>query len=184
MRSRKRSSCDSGKGKVPIWLEGFWVAMTKNGSGSGRVSPSVVTCPSSMASSRALCVFGRGAVDLVGQQHLREHRSGQEPETAALAVEDRDAEDVRRQHVAGELDARKLEAEQAGQGVRQRRLADAGQIFDQQMASCQQAAEGESGLRALAEDHRIGGGEDFADWGGSGRGWRLAWLVVVAQLGR
>jgi hypothetical protein len=144
--------------------------MTKNGSGSGRVSPSVVTWPSSMASSRALCVFGGGPVDFVGQQHLREYRSGQEPETALVAVKDRDAEDVRRQHVAGELDARELESEQAGQGVRQSRLADAGQIFNQQMASCQQTAQGESGLRALAEDHRIGGGEDFADWGGSGRG--------------
>jgi hypothetical protein len=101
-----------------------------------------------------------GAVDFVGQQHLREYRAGQEPEIAALAVEDRDAEDVRRQHVAGELDARELESEQAGQGVRQRRLADAGQIFNQQMAFCQQAAEGEAGLRALAEDHRIGGGKD------------------------
>jgi hypothetical protein len=34
------------------------VATTKNGSGKERVTPSEVTCLSSIASSRALCVFG------------------------------------------------------------------------------------------------------------------------------
>ena len=58
MHIRKRSSCDSGSGKVPIWCDGFCVAMTKNGWGSARVSPSAVTCCSSIASSRALCAFG------------------------------------------------------------------------------------------------------------------------------
>ncbi|MCY1225667.1 hypothetical protein D9M72_378700 [compost metagenome] len=55
---RKRSSCDSGKAKVPPWLTGFCVAMTKKGSGNGRVAPSMVTCPSSMASSNALWLLG------------------------------------------------------------------------------------------------------------------------------
>ena len=60
--------------------------------------------------------------------------------------------------------------------MRQRRLADAGQIFDQQMAFRQQAAQGEAGLRALAEDHRVGGGKDFGDRGVSGSGWHgLSW---------
>ncbi len=55
---RKRSSCDSGSGKVPTWCNGFCVAMTKKGSGSARVSPSAVTWRSSIASSSALCAFG------------------------------------------------------------------------------------------------------------------------------
>ena len=55
---RKRSSCDSGSGKVPTCSCGFWVAMTKNGSGSGIDWPSSVTCRSSMASSSALCALG------------------------------------------------------------------------------------------------------------------------------
>ena len=37
---------------------GFCVAMTMNGSGSGRACPSMVTCRSSIASSSAACVFG------------------------------------------------------------------------------------------------------------------------------
>ena len=44
--------------QVPAWSSGFWVATTKNGSGSGRVCPSAVTCRSSMASSSALWAFG------------------------------------------------------------------------------------------------------------------------------
>src|SRR4051812_24201307 len=58
MRTTKRSSCASGSANVPSSSIGFWVARTRNGSGSGRVSPSIETWPSSMASSSALCVRG------------------------------------------------------------------------------------------------------------------------------
>ena len=58
MRIRKRSTCDSGSGKVPTWNDGFWVATTKNGSGSGCETPSTVICRSSIASSSALCALG------------------------------------------------------------------------------------------------------------------------------
>ena len=52
-RRRKRSSWESGSGWVPAAPVGFWVAMTTKGWGTGRLTPSTVTCPSSMASSRA-----------------------------------------------------------------------------------------------------------------------------------
>ena len=55
---RKRSSWDSGSGNVPTWWSGFCVAITKKGSGSGRVSPSAVTWCSSIASRSALCALG------------------------------------------------------------------------------------------------------------------------------
>ncbi len=42
---------------------------------------------------RALC-FRRGAVDLVGEDHLREDRAGMELEGRTFALEHRDAEDV------------------------------------------------------------------------------------------
>ena len=58
MRIRKRSSCASGSGYVPSYSIGFCVASTMNGRGSGRVSPSVVTWRSCIASSSAACVFG------------------------------------------------------------------------------------------------------------------------------
>ena len=57
-RIRKRSSCASGNGNVPSYSIGFWVAITMKGGGSRCVTPSTVTCDSSIASSSADCVFG------------------------------------------------------------------------------------------------------------------------------
>ena len=52
-RTRKRSNWLSGRRWVPEAPTGFWVAMTRKGWGTGRLTPSTVTWPSSMASSRA-----------------------------------------------------------------------------------------------------------------------------------
>ena len=52
-RRAKRSSWESGSSWVPEAPAGFWVATTRKGSGTGRDTPSTVTLPSSMASSRA-----------------------------------------------------------------------------------------------------------------------------------
>ena len=55
--SENRSSWLSGRSKVPICSDGFCVAMTRNGCGNARVSRSMVTARSSIACSRADCVF-------------------------------------------------------------------------------------------------------------------------------
>src|SRR5216683_4375778 len=57
-RNKKRSSCASGSGNVPSSSIGFCVASTRNGRGSGRVSPSTLTWRSSMHSRSADCVRG------------------------------------------------------------------------------------------------------------------------------
>ena len=57
-RMKKRSSWASGRGKVPKDSRGFWVAMTRKGSSNFVVTPSTVTCRSSMASRRADWVRG------------------------------------------------------------------------------------------------------------------------------
>src|SRR5712691_1267510 len=57
-RNRKRSNCASGSGNVPSSSMGFCVASTRNGRGSGRVSPSTLTWRSSMHSSSADWVRG------------------------------------------------------------------------------------------------------------------------------
>ncbi len=100
---------------------------------------------------RALC-FWRGAVDLVGEYHLREHRAGMEFEGRALAIEHRYPEYVCGQQIAGELDALEIEAQGFGQRMRERCLAYSRQVFDQQMPACQQAGEREADLAFLAED--------------------------------
>ena len=110
--------------------------------------------------------LGRGAVHFVGQDHLREDRPGVELEFARVALVDGDAEDVGGQHVAGELDALELQAERPGQCMRQHGLADAGQVFNQQMPACQQASERQPDLARLAENDLLGLGNDFVQWMG------------------
>ena len=53
----KRSICASGSAYVPSVSIGFWVAMTRNGSGTKCVSPPIVTWRSCMTSSSALCTL-------------------------------------------------------------------------------------------------------------------------------
>jgi hypothetical protein len=69
---------------------------------------------------------GRGPVDLVGQEDVGEDRPGEELELARLLVEDAEAGDVARQEVGGALDPRQLPPQRVGQGLGQRRLAQAG----------------------------------------------------------
>ena len=152
MRIRKRSSCDSGSGKVPTWCEGFCVAMTKKGSGSGRVSPSAVTWCSSMASSSAHCVFGVARLTSSARITCAKIGPGWNLKLPLSRSKMDDADDVGRQQVAGELDALEVQPERARQHVRERGLADAGQILDQQVAAREQAGEREADLLFLAED--------------------------------
>ena len=122
--------------------------MTKKGSGSLRVSPSAVTWCSSIASSSALCVLGVARLISSARMTWAKIGPGMEAEAAGLALEDRDADDVRRQQVARELDALELQAERARERVRERGLADAGQVLDQQVAAREQAGEREPDLAA------------------------------------
>ena len=56
--SAKRSRWPSRSGKVPAWSNGFCVAMSTKGLGSGWLVPSTDTCRSSIASSSADCERG------------------------------------------------------------------------------------------------------------------------------
>ena len=88
-------------------------------------------------------------------------------ECAAAPVEDRDAENVRRQHVAGELDALKVQSQDAGEHVGQRGFADSRQVLDQQVAARQQAGYGESDRPFLAEDDAVDICQDGFEFGES-----------------
>ena len=96
--------------------------------------------------------FGRRPVDLVDQHHLGKKRPGVKHEALLFAVENGIADDVRGQEVAGELDAPEIEPQGAGQRVGERGLADAGQIFDQQVASGHYAGDGQADRIFLADD--------------------------------
>ena len=84
-----------------------------------------------------------------------EDRTGVEAERARLGVEDRHAEHVGRQEVARELDAGVLEAERGRERLGERRLADAGDVLDQQVAAGEEAREREPQRLALADDDAV-----------------------------
>ena len=107
--------------------------------------------------------LGRGTVDLVGQQHLREDRAGHERKALLLALIDAGAGDVGRQQVVGELDALVVEPQRAGQRVGQRGLAHAGQVFQQQVATGEQAGQRQADLARLADDDGADLHGDFLD---------------------
>ena len=97
--------------------------------------------------------LGRRAVDLVGEHDVGEHAAGTELEVAARPVPDRDAGDVGRQEVGRELHAPPRAAGRTGDRLGERRLADAGNVFDQQVALGEQADERQVHRSALAPQH-------------------------------
>ena len=79
--------------------------------------------------------LGRGAVDFVGEQQVREHGAPMDAEFAGPLIEDLGADDVRRQQVDRELHARELEIDRARDGVDQERLGEAGHSLQQQVSA-------------------------------------------------
>ena len=112
---------------------------------------------------------GRGAVDFVGHQQLREHRAGDEAEAALAArafLQHLGAEDVGRHQVGRELDAPAVEAEHDAHGVDQLGLGEAGHADQQRVAAGQDGDQRALDHGVLAEDHRADGGLGRAHVGG------------------
>ena len=97
--------------------------------------------------------FRRGAVDFVGQNDVGENRAGLELELLVDLVVDADADHVARQHVGGKLHAVKRAVKRVRQGLGQRGFADAGHIFDQQVAAAEQRDQCEADGFILAANH-------------------------------
>ena len=95
----------------------------------------------------------RAAVDLVGEQHLGKNGSGMKAKAVVLAVVNGQAENIGGQQVGGELHALVREPQHLRQRVREGGFAHAGQIFDQQMSTREQAAQREAQLRLFAQQH-------------------------------
>ncbi len=101
-----------------------------------------------------LCLRRR-AVDFIGEQELGEQRSRMEFERARFALVDADPDNVRRQQVARELDTLEAEAKGDGKCVGEGRLANSGQVLDQQVAAGEQADEGQADFVFLAEQDGV-----------------------------
>ncbi len=97
----------------------------------------------------------RRAVDLVGEDDLREDRPLHEPEAAAALalVEDLGAGDVRRHQVGRELDALEVEIEDVGERLDQERLGEAGHAGDEAVAAGEQREQDLLDDLVLSDDH-------------------------------
>jgi hypothetical protein len=73
---------------------------------------------------------GRGAVNLIRQQHVAEGRAGAEVKLLRLLIEDGHADHVVGQQIWGELDALEATANGPRQGLGEHRLADAGHVLN------------------------------------------------------
>ncbi|MNO75943.1 hypothetical protein D3C76_670060 [compost metagenome] len=98
--------------------------------------------------------LGRRAVDLVGEDHVAEQRSGLEPDFVATfgLLENLGAGDVRRQQVGGELDAAHLRIQLPRQRLDRACLGQPGQAFQQQVTIGEQAEQHVANGLFLAEN--------------------------------
>ena len=97
--------------------------------------------------------LGGGAVDLVGEQEVDEHRAELDVERLAAAAVDAGADDVGRQQVGRELDAGERAADHVGERLGGERLGESGHRFEQAMAAAQQPDEEPLEEAGLADDH-------------------------------
>ena len=75
------------------------------------------------------------AIHFIDQHHLRKEWSLMKDKALLLAIENRIAQDISRQQVAGKLNPLKSGADRPGQRLRQSRLTNSRDIFDQQMTA-------------------------------------------------
>jgi hypothetical protein len=96
-----------------------------------------------------------GPVDLVGEHDVGEDGATVELEVAAALVEDAHTRDVARQQVGGELDAVVRSVDALRDGTRERGLACAGKVLEQQVSLAEQRREAQPDDEGLAEQHRL-----------------------------
>jgi len=114
--------------------------MTKNGSTSLRITASGDLVLLHGFQQRGLR-FGRGAIDFISKDQVRENRPALKLERAPATLsfhDDVGAEDIGWHQVGCELDAAKREFEDFAQGADEERLAETGHAFEQNMTSRKQ----------------------------------------------
>src|SRR5437016_4043873 len=97
--------------------------------------------------------LGRRAVDLIGEQDLREDRPLAELELLRRWAVDVDARDIGGEQVRRELQTLEAATQRAGERLRQHRLAHPGHVFDQDVAAAQQRNHAQFDLRGFADEY-------------------------------
>ena len=94
----------------------------------------------------------RRSVDLVQEHHVRVDRAELSNHLAALLIPDLGANDVVRHQVGGALNAAESSRHSRREGLRCRRLGQAGNGFDQDVAAGEQRGDQRAAQRFLADD--------------------------------
>ena len=139
---------------MPSISSGFCVARTKNGGSSGYALPGDGDLVLLHRLEQARLGLRRRAVDLVGEDEVREDRPGLELEDplAVLLDEDVGAGDVGGHQVGGELDPVERAVDDVGDRADEHRLAEARDAFEQDVAVGEQAGQRLADELALADD--------------------------------
>ena len=147
-----RSTCASGSAYVPSVSIGFWVARTRNGSGTLWVSRPIVTWRSCITSSSALWTLA--GARLISSASSRFVKTGPERgvELAGLLVVDPGPDEVGRDEVRRELDALEVAADRLGERLDGHRLGQAGHALDEQVAAGQEGDDHPLEQVVLADD--------------------------------
>ena len=125
--------------------------------------------------------LGRGAVDLVGQQQVGEHRPKRCVELAGLLVVNTSADQVSRHKVRCELDALEVASNGGTQALNSHCFCQARHTFDQNMASGEQTNDQPFQQQVLADDDLLDLEDHLFHQFGRGRRWR--WDVARIRRG-
>ncbi len=138
MRIRKRSSCDSGSGIRSVVLDR--ILRRQHEERFRQRVRVVVDCDLRFVHrfQQRRLRFRRRAVDFVGHDDVRENRPRLELEFLRRGIVDAHADHVARQQIGGELNALERALKRIRQRLRQRRLAHARHVLDQQVAAREQ----------------------------------------------
>jgi len=105
----------------------------------------------------------RGAIDFVGEHDIGEDRTGPKFKLARFGIVNADAKNVARKQIRSELDALEGAMKRFGESLSQGGLADARNIFDEQMAAGEQRDERELDGFFLAVDRACDGAPKLRD---------------------
>jgi hypothetical protein len=97
---------------------------------------------------------GGGAVQLVDEDDVREQRAGTELPLVAGEMEHGDAGELGREEVGSRLDPPEGSAGRAGQGLGEQRLADTGDVVDEEVSAGEETHDRESDRLGLAAQDR------------------------------
>src|ERR1700674_5091737 len=120
----------------------------------------------------------RGAVDFVGEDYVGENRAGTKFKITRFRIVDAHAEDIAGEQVRRELDALKAAVKGFCERLCESGLADARNVFDEQMTAREQRDEGELDGVFLAVDSARDGALELRDDLGRGGGHWLKTCVL------